>query len=384
MSQDDRDQDRDWEFPGYGCLSLVFVWLFGNVLLIVLGSLPSLGLRTLFPLVDHPGWALGLFLVGSVLYGLIAAYPGNRLAVWGEKVNALSKATKAAIVLSVVFYASFLLIAFIFPRITGQPFQNDWVLLTVATVPVIALVALVLIERATSVKAKFGDFEVEFRRTLTEPVAQTVTAEQDVAAGEIANALSYTQDAPNVFRVPIDTSAQPDNIEFLTLRDYVYELSKVTPIEYIVFTNETDRYLGFMTVAGFKARYPRLGVEIALEGSGEDVNSQAWEYLLDLRERDESLPSIRHDVRFKVVPHWLRQRNSQAINERDLRRLGVSRLYLRQPSVLEAYRHMIENRVSGIPVVDESRRFIGMVTKDRVIQEVIRMLMERQEEESAS
>ena len=69
--------------------------------------------------------------------------------------------------------------------------------------------------------------------------------------------------------------------------------------------------------------------------------------------------------------------NETVITERDLTRLGATRLYLQKPTVVGAYRSMIENRVPGIPVVDERRRFLGVATKDRVIQEVIVQLLEK-------
>jgi len=184
-------------------------------------------------------------------------------------------------------------------------------------------------------------------------------------------------------------------VEFLALRDYVYELSRIAPIEYIVFVDKNDVYLGFMTVEQFKAKYPKFGIEILLEKLLEDFERDKstyrwWERFFHVQfpevrvqfpEVLQALERVRHElerVRYELVlPLWDPQRDRQEITERDLTRLGVVQLYLQKPTVVEAYRRMIENRVSGIPVVDERRRFLGVATKDRIIQEVIVQLLEK-------
>jgi len=170
-------------------------------------------------------------------------------------------------------------------------------------------------------------------------------------------------------------------VEFLALRDYVYELSRIAPIEYIVFVDKNDVYLGFMTVEQFKAKYPKFGIEILLEKLLEDFERDKstyrwWErfFYVQFPEVRQALERVRYEL---VLPLWDPQRDRQEITERDLTRLGVVQLYLQKPTVVEAYRRMIENRVSGIPVVDERRRFLGVATKDRIIQEVIVQLLEK-------
>ena len=78
-----------------------------------------------------------------------------------------------------------------------------------------------------------------------------------------------------------------------------------------------------------------------------------------------------------VLPLWDTGRNRQRIDDRDLPRLGATRLYLQKPSVMEAYRRMIEHNVPGIPVVDERRRFLGVADKDKIVQEVITQILEK-------
>ncbi len=191
----------------------------------------------------------------------------------------------------------------------------------------------------------------------------------------IVEEIQARQEPPHIFIVRIGRQRRQMRVEFLTLRDYVYELSRVAPIEYIVFVDENDRYLGFMTVEQFKAKYPKFGIEILLEDFKRDERI----YRLWKRFFDESFPEIRdvlESVRSELVLLlWDPLRDHREITERDLTRLGVLRLYLQKPTVVEAYRKMVENKVPGIPVVDERGRFLGVVTKDRIVQEVVLQLL---------
>ena len=169
------------------------------------------------------------------------------------------------------------------------------------------------------------------------------------------------------------------------MNKYIYELSKVAPIEYIVFVDENDEYLGFMPIEQFKAKYPKFGIELMLQDLQRDETpnqpdhhlSRAWRNVFpeipfpDIR---VALEEITHEL---VQPQWDTQREQhQHIAERDLSRLGASRLYLKNPTGYQAYQQMIENKVSGIPVIDDKRKFLGVATKEKIMQEVIKQLLE--------
>lgn len=304
---------------------------------------------------------------------------------WFEGLRTLNRITQVTLLFSITFYITLFVVALLFPRLTGYTFQSDWSLLLVAAVPLLALVILVLVERAASVKAKFAGIEVEFQRIISMPIIQAVKLEElekDIIEKgyiyeihRIVEEIQARQEPPHIFIVRIGRQRRQMRVEFLTLRDYVYELSRVAPIEYIVFVDENDRYLGFMTVEQFKAKYPKFGIEILLEDFKRDERI----YRLWKRFFDESFPEIRdvlESVRSELVLLlWDPLRDHREITERDLTRLGVLRLYLQKPTVVEAYRKMVENKVPGIPVVDERGRFLGVVTKDRIVQEVVLQLL---------
>lgn len=366
----------------YLLLAVPVIWIVGGIILYLQGNVSAANWQSIFLLQNSPFWSIALLLLVGVIYWMSANHHWAKVFKWIEGFKSLNRITQATILLSATFYISLLVAALLFPRLTGYAFQSDWSLLLVATVPLLALVILLLIERATSVKAKFAGIEVEFQRTITTPISQTVTLEEDLIAKgytfeirRIVEEIQARQESPHILIVRIGRQRGQMRVEFLALRDYVYELSKIAPIEYIVFIDEDDKYLGFMTVEQFKAKYPKLGVEILLEDFEKDERTYQEIFF------GVPFPAVRkalERVRSKLVlPLWDPQLERQEITKRDLTRLGTTRLYLQKPTVLEAYRRMIENRVSGIPVVDERRRFLGVATKDRVIQEVIVQLLEK-------
>lgn len=373
----------------YFILAIPVVWLVVGIVLFLMGNVNVTNWQTIFVLRDYPIWSLVLLLVIGLIYWMSVNNHWAKVRKWVSGFSSLSRITQATILLSLTFYVSLLITVLLFPRLTGYTFQSDWALLLVATIPIIALVILLMIERATSVKAKFAGVEIEFQRTITEQVNQTVTLEQDrIAKGftyEIRRIVQEIQDrgnAPHVLIVRIGRRNQM-RIDFLALREYVYELTRVAPVEYIVFVDEFEEYLGFMPVEQFKAKYPQFGIEIMLRDFRDDNRqirderlSRVWEKIFHapFPEFRNSWESIQNEL---VLPQWDAQRDNRNITERDLPRLGASRLYLQNPTGYQAYRQMVENKVSGIPVVDDRRRYLGVATKEKVMQEVLIQLLEK-------
>ena len=364
---------------------MLVIWLVGGIVLHLQGSLSITNWQSIFILRDYPIWSIGLLILVSFFYWMSANQHWANLIEWVKGFNSLNRITQATILLSATFYISLLVATLLFPRLTGYTFQNDWSLLLVATIPLLALIILLLIERATSVKAKFVGIEVEFQRTITTPINQTITLEEELIAKRythevrpVVEEIQARREPPHILIVRISRRREQMRVGFLALRDYVFELSRVAPIEYIVFIDEKDEYLGFMTVEQFKAKYPKFGIEILLEDLQRDERTYRWWrdfFHMPFPDGREALERVRNEL---VLPFWDPQRDRSEITERDLTRLGVIRLYLQKPTVVGAYRSMIENKVSGIPVVDERRKFLGVATKDRITQEVIAQLLEKE------
>lgn len=371
----------------YSLLAIPVIWLTGGIILYLQRSVGTINWQNIFLLQNSPFWSVVLLFCVGLVYWMTANHYWVKIFKWLEGFKTLNRITQSTILLSTTFYVSLLVTALLLPRLTGYAFQSDWALLLVATFPLLALVVLLLIERTTSVKAKFAGIEIEFQRTVTTSISQAITLEEDLIEKEttheirrIVEEIQAGRESPHILIVRIGRRRKQRRVEFLALRDYVYELSRIAPIEYIVFIDEDDEYLGFMTVEQFKAKYPKFGIEILLEDFERDKRAYQWwqEFFntqnLQIPDVREALKRVRYEL---VLPLWDPQRGRQEITARDLTRLGATRLSLQKPTVVEAYRRMIENRVSGIPVVDERRRFLGVATKDRIIQEVIVQLLEK-------
>ncbi len=343
----------------YFVLAMPIIWLIVGIILYMRGNVGVVDWQTIFILRDNPIWSIVLLFTVSLIYWMLGNHRWKRLFRWFTGIKSLNHITQSAILLSLTFYVSLVATALLFPRLTGYAFKSDWTLLLVATVPLLALIILLLIERATSVRAKFAGVEIEFQRTITEPINQTVTLEQDLitkssthAIGRIIQEIKDRGKSPHSLIVRIQRNSI--RVEFVALRQYVYELSKVAPLEYIVFINEDDEYLGFMSVELFKAKYPEFGIEVFLRDFQRDEGSihdkelfHMWERVfhsplfLELR---DSWERIQNEL---VLPQWDAQRDKRDITERDLPRLGAIRLYLQNPTGYQAYRQMIENKVSA-------------------------------------
>ena len=60
----------------------------------------------------------------------------------------------------------------------------------------------------------------------------------------------------------------------------------------------------------------------------------------------------------------------------DLERLEVSYLSAMQKSTVDfVYKMMVDNDLIGIPIVDNNHTFLGIVTQEKIAQEVIMQLL---------
>ncbi len=356
------------------------IWLSVGLVWYVRGFSIAESWRSAFPLKSHPLWSLGLLLVLATAYWLCNKYGWMIFVRPWALLRSLNKIVQTTIFLTATFYISLIATTFLFPRLTGYTFRSDWALLVVATSPIIGLLLLLLIEHATSVKAKFGGIELEFQRTITASISQTVTVEDEMVTkgGEfelkrVLEDIRAKQELTQILVVRIRTQGQ-SRVEFLPLRDYVFQVSKIAPLKFIVFVDSHDRYLAFMTVDKFKSKYPKFEIESLLEALERDVGIEMWERIFGFPFPDvhERLERVRWEL---VKPMWDSTRERPWITERDLDRLGGIRLSLLKPTVGEAYRRMLDHKLAGIPVVDENQKFLGVATRDKIAQEVITNLL---------
>jgi len=152
------------------------------------------------------------------------------------------------------------------------------------------------------------------------------------------------------------------------LREYIF---RIPSIEYIVFIREINTYLGFIIADNFRKMYPQLGIETILHD--QDIFHHMREYLGRYRElgridRYEFVSLVRRTLGI----------NFDRIDINNFTQLGARNISLKDPTAHDAYRTMIENGISGIPIVDDQGKFLGIATKERVMQEVIMQLLHKE------
>src|SRR5262249_17984413 len=108
-------------------------------------------------------------------------------------------------------------------------------------------------------------------------------------------------------------------VEFMALREYIFELSRVAPLRYVVLLKGADDYLGFVSVAEFKERFPRHSLELLLNESTENSPlGQEYQQLLNGDHR-----SLREQVHDRVLALYWRA-DDPFVRSDDLTRLGAS------------------------------------------------------------
>ncbi len=361
----------------YIVLALSVIWLIANIIKYFQINHGTGDWQKMFLLQDKPMWSIVLLLVVIAVYWMFTNQHLTKIINWLKGCGMLNRITQATVLLSITFYVALFITALFFQPLTGYAFKSDWAILVVAAIPMIALIVLILLERAKSLE--IAGIKIELQQT-TLDITKALIPEKGVVEKELTSELpriieEAKREESQILLVRLGGEM---HVEFPALRNYVYELSKAAPIEYIVFIDEEERYLGFIAVEKFKAKYPKFGIEMLLDDIEHDehVLNQLKDYI------HFTVSEIPVNIRSKylrdkfVLSLWDPNLEQRAITKHDLTRLGAMRLFLLQKStVSEAYDQMLKNRVSGIPVIDEKWRFMGIVNKDKVLQEVITQLV---------
>lgn len=376
-----------WRIIIFTCLTLIAAWLLGNLGLFIVGKLSLGDWQSLFVLRDSPLVVLILLLVLIVIYE-IASQP------WG----ALFRGPRAgriplvAILLSLVFYISLIVVISLLPYLTGFSFKSDITVLIAACIPLLVPLALLLMETATSIKAKFAGVEVQVDRTVRLENTESTFLEPGVKAEEKAQELRTKGMLPTILIIRLVSEG---GLDFMSLRDYIYALSKIAPLQFIVFVDERDGFLGFTTVEKFKEKYPQSSLEILLEGLGSrdeldrfDLREPLWR-MFNNNVFPES-QSFRL-ARARLVSSFWRSADGR-VTLGNLDELGISRLSLQRPAshqgyrqtIFEAYERMLKEGFPGIPLVDENRAFVGVIDRDKVIEELLRQLIKQEKAEPST
>ncbi len=128
----------------YLLLIVPIIWLIIGIILYLQGNIHAANWQSIFLLRDYPLWSVVLLFSVGVVYWMSTNHHWIKLFRGLAGFRSLNRITQATILLSTIFYISLLIAALLFPRLTGYSSQSDWSLLLVATIPLLALVVLLL------------------------------------------------------------------------------------------------------------------------------------------------------------------------------------------------------------------------------------------------
>lgn len=327
----------------------LFIWVVINLILF-LANIKYSNWQDIFIIKDKPVIIFVFLLVFLIIYFL------------HKKMNDISKLTEKIIYMSLFFYVIFFFLSSVYTKFTDYSFKSDWTIIILSSIPLILLVIFIILEK-DFFKAKLGKVELEFKRIFKTSTNQLFYLEREyINKGDetyLKEKIKNIQESGKRYKVLIVNLS--DNINFIMLRKYIYKISEVSPLQYIVFLDRNEKYLGFMTVNDYKNKFPKY----------------SFEYLYDeIRENDEINMAERLTgfINNLEVVHDNLQRSfweGNRIRKRDLNKLGVKRIYIEEPNVNEAYKIMVENNVPGLPVLNNNNKFKGIVSKDNIINELM-------------
>jgi hypothetical protein len=278
----------------------------------------------------------------------------------------------ATLALSAVFFATLLVQTLWLPQVMGRPLVVDWPSVITALVPVAILLVLILVTQSSSVSATIGGLKLQFVRGIPHSSTNTLSLTgSGIEKGSLDDLVFMVEQIRQRGETPrILTVRMRSRVDFMALREYVFQLSGVAPLRYVVFLADDERYLAYMEVDHFKEKYPRHAIELLLNDSSESSPlGQEYQQLLN-GDHEE----LRRRVRTRILSLYWRPDDS-AITESDLPRLGANKDKLVAPSATEAYIHLLRTNVAGVPVVNRRGQFVGIADRSGIEEEVVAYLV---------
>lgn len=297
-----------------------------------------------------------------------------------------------AVLACLIFYGIFLFNTEILPLLTDHRFKSEWIYVFIAAIPMLLVLVIFFSDKISEISFGKDGLGIKFGNDLPPSLIETVDLNKNLAREYllkgtrdnldlIVKSLGRLSSPPVYLLVPIEELS----IDFRILRQYIYKLSAVAPIKFIVFVGKRMRYLGFMTIERFKAQYPKFGIEIMLEDL--EINEVLQADLPPIFRVDLNPKAIENYLNRLVYAQWKPVSNQRRKNDtnRDLRvypsdllSLGASDLKVSlASSPINVYWLLMENDLFGVPVINEDGIFIGLITRDRVTQSVILQLLQK-------
>lgn len=319
-----------------------------------------------------------------------------KLAIWG----------------AVLFYLLLYVVSRWFPVITGHTMQSDWAVILVSSVPLVIAIAYIVMDIFPKISAEVGGVKVSLEKALEYSNAETVHFDYRLdnsyfQKGRLKDLNNHIEElrtgskSPSVLLVTLNGKM---NVTFPALKQYVYGLAKLHSMRFIVFIDSTQTYLGFMPIEKFMIRYPKTSLEVILDDMLNDEGSaRYWSNTFRLNTNINE-DSIQRNIRDLALRQWKliglkrkdiddldffddeRLENNRNIEtEFDVIRLGaVTTRITKETEPIKAYQLMKQAGTNGVPVIDNAGRFLGMVIKDDLLNQLIEHFLTSTEQRQES
>jgi CBS domain-containing protein len=280
----------------------------------------------------------------------------------------------ASVITGLIFYVFLFIMSKWFPEWTGRTFTNDWILVLVSAIPL--LIVLIFILAGNISKARIAGIELEFDKHIPGSLIESFKLDEQIShdylmkgrreeLDRIIQNVALTSSHPIFLLVPLE--GENYHIDFRVMRQYIYKLTEVAPIRFIVFVGGNNRFLGFTTIEIFRATFPRFGIELVIEDfENENIQRADLPTIFNRIERRTISSLLDRLIYRQWNPTWNPRRdNERIVKPTDMTRLGASDLKVNiSTSPSKVYWLLMENEIAGIPVIDTGGKFVGIVTKE--------------------
>jgi hypothetical protein len=341
---------------------------------------------------------VSIFLISSVFFALIHSsvrfYQSKERLNFNSSISAslqsIFKSNSNLFYLAIVFYGGLLFVV----ATTGWVLRNEWAILSSAIAPLVIYLLLQMLpnirrSRLTEFEAGVSGIKLKFDMSQGNSLTGTSTFKLSLDDARtirkgvvkeikfIIENLRQAGRSPRVLVIPLTS-----NISTRDTSEYIRAISdNFSTFRYLVFVEEiTDKYKGFMKAKDFDLRYPLPEFDILFGFRKENVqwlqdqfdnlaeNNEDISNFLDVLRRMKAI-SDDSEAR-QTIKRAIQARRRARLTEDSLEFMNAVTKPLKEPTVLEAFM-ALRNAGSGLPVVDNDDRFIGVVEYEDILSQLI-------------
>jgi hypothetical protein len=287
----------------------------------------------------------------------------------------------------IIFYALFLFSTELLPMLTDHRFTSEWIYVFIAAFPMLLLIFIFLSGKISEISFGKDGVGVKFGSDIPPSLIESISLNENTfrdfflkgrreELDRIVREISSRSSQPILLLIPLTGSGL--SIDFRIMRQYIYKLSEIAPVKFIVFVDGSRKYLGYTTVDRFKARFPRFGIEYLLEDLANERVRNADIPFLGNFNPEWTERALERLIIGQWIPNWNPDRGPARVRVIDIGRFGATdQKVTTKSNVSNVYWLLIESNLEGIPVVDVEDRFVGIITKEKITESIVSQLLNK-------